>query len=116
MRFDTKYRLCLHFVISGTDHLLTSRFSNFNHLFCLYVQLKKLEARGRAAFLQGDISSATRYFMQVLEKQNSPEYSKPKSVSPKPKRDKPRSRSLLSLNNNDDEHVWILQTNTNEKR
>ena len=53
--------------------------------------------------------------MQVLEKQNSPEYSKPKSVSPKPKREKPRSKSLLTLNNNEEE-VWILQTNPNEKR
>ena len=77
-------------------------------------KLKKLEARGRAAFLQGDISSATRYFMQVLEKKNSPEYSR--STSPKPKREKPRSRSLLSLNNNDEDQVWILQANTNDKR
>ena len=52
--------------------------------------------------------------MQVLEKKNSPEYSK--STPPKPKREKPRSRSLLSLNNNDEEQVWILQANTTEKR
>ena len=53
--------------------------------------------------------------MQVLEKKNSPEYSK--CTPPKAKREKPRSKSLLSLNNNGDEdHVWILQENTNDKR
>jgi hypothetical protein len=52
--------------------------------------------------------------MQALEKKNSPEYSK--STLPKRKRDKPRSKSLHSLNNNNEEdQVWILQK-TNDKR
>ena len=52
--------------------------------------------------------------MQVLEKKNSPEYSK--STPPNIKREKSRSKSLLSLNNNDEDQVWILQANTNDKR
>ncbi|XP_028398738.1 uncharacterized protein LOC114522282 isoform X2 [Dendronephthya gigantea] len=79
-------------------------------------KLKKLEARGRAAFLHGDVGAATRYFLQALEKQNSPENKKTKPSTPKVKRDKLRSKSLNVLNNNDEDQVWIMQANTQERR
>ena len=79
--------------------------------------MKKLEARGRTAFEHGDIDAATRYFTQALEKHSNSNY----STTPEPKLRKrsmlkAKTVSIVNVNNNEDEQVWILQSTDKGKR
>ncbi|XP_046849247.1 uncharacterized protein LOC124442793 isoform X2 [Xenia sp. Carnegie-2017] len=73
-------------------------------------KLKRMEERGRSAFMQGDLNSATKYFLQALEKQSHP------LTHEKLTRERPLSKSLQNLNNNHCEQLLIVhQDNTFEK-
>ena len=70
-----------------------------------------MEERGRSAFIQGDLNSATKYFLQALEKQSHP------LTHEKLTRERPLSKSLQNLNNNHCEQFLIAhQDNTFEKQ
>ena len=86
----------------------------------LSFQLKKLEERGRAAFIQGDLTAATRFFTRALEKRgvSTGQGSDAHKTSPELKRDIQRKDAVRTkckmspqpTYRNDEEKVWILQS------